>query len=50
MKGLMPNMNRFYFKNSLYCNQQTTFIRRLYYDEKGTTAMKTNNSRKITQG
>ncbi len=47
----MSNMDRFYSKTNLNCSQQITFIRRLYYDEKGTTAMKTIiNLREITKG
>lgn len=46
----MNNMIWLYFKPNPNCNQQIIFIRQLYYDEKGTTAMKTIiNSREITQ-
>ena len=47
----MTNMIWLYFKYNLNRNQQITFIRQLYYDEKGTSVMKTiKNSRQIQKG
>ncbi len=33
MKGLMPNMNRFYSKTNYHINQIIKTIRRIYYGE-----------------
>ena len=46
----MKNMIWFYSKTNINRNLQITSIRRLYYDEKGISAMKTIiNLREITQ-
>ena len=47
----MTNMLCFYSKANRNRSKQMTLIRRLYYDEKGTSVIKTiKNSRQIKKG